>query len=114
MSTGSHTTKKDAEPDTVAAAAAAATRQPAVRRRRRRARLIDRGHEYMDLHDASDSGDDRAPVASMRGAGAQGFTGTAHKTGAGHAAGLTALDTDVSGGGPTMPMMPSSWPKMQP
>lgn len=114
MSTGARATKNEAEPETVATAAAAATRQPAGRRPRRRARLIGRGYEYMDIDDASDSGDDRAVAASTHGAKAQGFTGTAHKTGAGHAAGLTTLAADLSGGGPTMPMMPSSWEKMQP
>ena len=114
MSTGSHTTKKDAEPETVATPAATVARQPAGRRRRRRARLIDRGYEYMDVHDASDSGDDRAAAASTHGAESQGFTGTAHKSGAGQAAGLTALASDLSGGGPTLPMTPSSWAKMQP
>ena len=113
MSIGARTTKNEAESERVAAAAVAATRQPAARRRRRRARLIDRGYEYMDVHDAPDSGDDRTLAASMSGAEALGFNGTARKAGAGQAAGLTALAADLPSG-PTMPMMPSSWSKMQP
>jgi PPE-repeat protein len=112
MSTGARPTTKEPESETVPAAAAAVTRQPTGRRRHRRARVIDRGYEYMDYHDFSERGDEVA--ASMHGAGVQGFTGTAHKSDAGQAVGLTALGADVPGGGATMPMVPSSWPKKQP
>ena len=43
------------------------------------------------------------------GAGPQGFAGTATKTGAGRAAGLTTLADDAFGGRPRMPMIPGTW-----
>lgn len=61
---------------------------------------LGRGYEYMDL--------EPDVTASDQGAGTLGFAGTAQKTSAGQAAGLTTLAGD-STGGPTMPMMPSSW-----
>ena len=90
-------------PDGVeAAAVAAAPREPTQRQRRRRptTQMLGRGYEYMDLEDA-------AP--SVKGAGTQGFAGTAAKTGAGQAAGLATLAEDAFGGGPRMPMMPGTW-----
>lgn len=48
-------------------------------------------------------------TASATGAGPQGFAGTAAKTGAGRAAGLTMLADDTFGGGPRMPMIPGTW-----
>lgn len=104
MSASAGAQKKASETDTAAAAAPAATREQ-VRRRRRRAKVIDRGyrHEYLDL----DS--DAAVTASDQGAGPLGFAGTAGKAAAGQAAGLTTLAGESLGGGPTMPMMPSSW-----
>ena len=47
-------------------------------------------------------------AASDRGAGPQGFTGTARQDAAGPA-GLTALGGGAFGSGPTTPMMPSTW-----
>ncbi|MGO9155804.1 hypothetical protein [Mycobacterium sp.] len=42
-------------------------------------------------------------------AGPQGFAGTATKTGAGRAAGLTTLADDAFGASPRMPMIPGTW-----
>jgi PPE-repeat protein len=109
--------QKTSKPDT-AAAAAADTGERAVRRRRRRVGLIDRGHryEYLELDaetesDPSPGGDEgmAAVTPSEQGAGRQGFAGTAAKSGAGQAAGLTTLASNPLAGGATMPMMPSSW-----
>ncbi|MGH3557522.1 MAG: PPE family protein [Mycobacterium sp.] len=118
MSIGSSAKMKAPESDTAAAAAAAATWEQVRRRRRRKAGLIDRGyrHEYLEPDseaepNASAGGDERVAsvAASDQGAGTLGFAGTADKAGAGQAAGLTTLAGDSLGGGPTMPMMPSSW-----
>jgi PPE-repeat protein len=38
-----------------------------------------------------------------------GFTGTAQRKPVAEAAGLTTLDTDEFGSGPTLPMLPGSW-----
>jgi PPE-repeat protein len=100
--------------DAAEAAAAAAARAPAGRRRRRRPGLLDRGYryEYLELEaDVSPRGEEQlaSVVASDQAAGTLGFAGTTHKAGAGQAAGLTALAGDPLVGGPTMPMMPSSW-----
>jgi len=78
------------------------------RRRRPKTQMLGRGYEYMDLEDEDTSaGGERVAVgASVKGAGTQGFAGTAAKTGAGQAAGLATLADDALGGGPRMPMMP--------
>ncbi len=101
-------------PDGAEAAAVAATpREPAQRQRRLRPKnqMLGRGYEYMDLEDDdASSGEPVAAVAaSVTGAGTQGFAGTAAKTGAGQAAGLTTLADDALSGGPRMPMMPGTW-----
>jgi PPE-repeat protein len=96
-----------------AAAAAATSQGPPQRQRRRRPRtqMLGRGYEYMDLEDeaASPGGERVAAAASAMGAGTQGFAGTAAKTGAGQAAGLTTLADDALGGSLRMPMMPGTW-----
>ena len=73
--------------------------------------MLGRGHEYMDLEDEGDAGRELvgAVTASATGAGPKGFAGTATKTGAGRAAGLTTLADDAFGGGPRMPMIPGTW-----
>jgi PPE-repeat protein len=65
--------------------------------------MIGRGYEYMDL--------DPEPtvVPSERGGGALGFPGTAAKETNTAATGLATLSDDEFGGGPRMPMMPSTW-----
>jgi PPE-repeat protein len=111
--------RKAPEPDIAAAAAAAAAREAARARRRQRARVRQRGYgdEFMDMnHDVDpDWGTPpgKAPVASSmasdRGAGNPGFTGTAAKETAAQAAGLTTLASDEFGSGPRMPMVPGTW-----
>lgn len=110
--------RKAPESDSAAAAAAAAASARAQRqaRRRRRARMQDhyRGYEFMDLDPAADEpvGDPVAradsSIASDRGAGALGFTGTAGKDTVA-AAGLATLAGDEFGNGPSVPMLPGSW-----
>ena len=102
--------RKAPEPDAAAAPAAAATpieKDKTHRRRRARVQMLGRGHEYMDLEDEGELVG--AVAASATGAGPQGFAGTATKTGAGRAAGLTTLADDAFGGGPRMPMIPGTW-----
>jgi PPE-repeat protein len=99
MSVSAGVRRSVAEPDAAAASAGAATEERA-RRRRRRTGLVDRGHRHEYLDPAA---------ASEKGAGALGFAGTARDAGAEPAAGLTTLAGDSLGGGPAMPMMPSTW-----
>jgi hypothetical protein len=101
------------------AAAAASARDRARRRRRRGMGAKDRGHryEFMDLGPHPDAGPgdpDAKPFSetagpSDRGAGPIGFAGAAAKSGVAAAAGLITLDGDELGGGPSRPMLPSSW-----
>jgi PPE-repeat protein len=97
--------------ETAAVAPAAVGPVQRQRRRRPKTQMRGRGYEYMDLEDedASAGGERVAAAASATGAGTQGFAGTAARTGAGHAAGLTTLADDALGGGPRMPMMPGTW-----
>jgi PPE-repeat protein len=108
--------KKAPEPDSAETPAAAATpkeRDKTQRRRRARMQMLGRGYEYLDLEDEDDSGSRELVVGSVAasgtGAGTQGFTGTAAKSGAGQAAGLTTLAGDAFGGGARMPMIPGTW-----
>ncbi|WP_374023278.1 PPE family protein [Mycobacterium sp. HNNTM2301] len=110
--------RKAPEPDSAAAAAAAAAsaREQRRARRRRKAGLQDhyRGYEVMDMEPDVESAPEHpaAPatssVASDRGAGPLGFTGTASK-GSAEATGLTTLAGDDFGGGPSLPLLPGSW-----
>jgi PPE-repeat protein len=105
-STGAGAKKKAPEPDSAAAAAASSAQQAARRQRRRRARQRDYGDEYMDMNvDVEPDWDET--VASDRGAGSLGFTGTARTKAT--ATGLTTLAGDEFGSGPTIPMMPATW-----
>ncbi|MGH3968821.1 MAG: hypothetical protein ACRDTV_12060, partial [Mycobacterium sp.] len=119
MNTGASSSarRKAPEPDSVAAAAAAAGRQEARARRRRRATLRDYGDQFMDM-DVEVDPDWGAPpasepvastVASDRAAGPLGCAGTVGEDALGQAVGLTTLPGDEFGGGPTVPMVPSSW-----
>ena len=108
--------KKAPAPDSAAAPAAAATpleKAKTQRRRRAKAQMLGRGYEYLDLEDLQNDLNDAEPVgavtASATGAGPQGFAGTATKTGARRAAGLTTLADDAFGSGPRMPMIPGTW-----
>lgn len=104
------------------AAALAATQARRKARRRRGAEVKDRGHrdEYMTLDDGpaappAESQPVTRPTStqsSQQGAGAlgaAGLGGTQTKTDAADAAGMTSLDGDSFGNGPTTPMLPNTW-----
>jgi PPE-repeat protein len=103
------------------AAAAAAAREQRRARRRRRAGLRGYGDEFMDMNVEVDPDWDAPPgeqpvastVASDQGAGPLGFAGTVRKETA-EAAGLTTLAGDEFGGGPRMPMLPTTWQNQEP
>ncbi|OBI20947.1 hypothetical protein A5712_16925 [Mycobacterium sp. E2327] len=116
MGTGAQ--RKTPEPDSAAAAAVAGTsaREQERARRRRRAATHDhhRGYryEYVDPEWETDDEpgfDTAATAASDVGAGPLGFAGTA-RTQTASAAGLATLAGDEFGGGPSVPMMPQTWP----
>ncbi|MUM15853.1 PPE family protein [Mycobacterium sp. CBMA271] len=104
---------RDSVTEQAATAAAVAARQ--ARRRRNRAKQKGRGVEHMDM-DATTAPDSVAgtdgagqnAMASHRGAGRMGFSGTAPGTDTA-AAGLTTLERDAFSGGARAPMMPSTW-----
>ncbi|OBH26567.1 PPE family protein [Mycobacterium sp. E1319] len=111
---GAGAQRKAPEPDSAAAPAAAgasaAERQRQRRRRRARLQQHQRGYEYADLE--SDDPPEREAsdaVASERGAGAFGFTGTVAR-GTAEASGLATLGVDDFAGGPSVPMVPRTWP----
>ncbi len=109
MSASTRTKQNALEADAAGAAAAAAGRAPADRRRRRRAGLLDRGYRYEYMDFDADEEPVASVVASDQAAGTLGFAGAAPKASAAQAAGLTTLPGDSLGGGPTIPLMPSSW-----
>lgn len=91
--------------------AAPAEQQAADRRRREKLRQLGRGYEYMDPEPESTPGGDSParPVASNRGGGQLGFSGTAGKPDTGRPAGLARSATSPADGGATTPMMPNTW-----
>ncbi|WP_310786764.1 PPE family protein [Mycobacterium sp. Z3061] len=95
---------KAPEPDSAAAAAAAAARRKARKRRQQGEPQRAYADEFADITDDSDP----QAVESDQGAGSLGFTGTARKGGV-RAAGLITLAGDSFGGGPTLPMIPTTW-----
>lgn len=99
-------------PAIAAASAAASARERRRARKKRGAIARDYGDEYMDMDTEIDSGpapvDEPRVMASSKGAGPMGFSGTA-ATGSAEAAGLTTMPSDSFGGGPVNPMMPSTW-----
>ncbi len=103
--------KKATEPDFAAAAAGESARE-ARARRRRRAAIRERGYgnEFMDLQTdpPGDGAPESSPTASDRGAGPLGFSGVRDKAEA-TTTGLTTLDEAELGGGPSAPMLPSTW-----
>jgi PPE-repeat protein len=118
MSTSASSSAKKKAPASgaaAAAAAAAAAREAARARRRQRSRQRGYGDEYMDMNidvEPDWGGPPGAETgASDRGAGTLGFAGTARKEAVAEAAGLATLAGDEFGGGPKMPMMPSTWEK---
>lgn len=98
----------------VPAAAGAARRSSSdavrARRRHRAGRRKDVADEFMDI--TSEAGlppaADGAGV-SQSGAGPLGFAGTVHRADDIPGLGLTTLDGDDFGGGPTVPMLPGTW-----
>ncbi|MEX3657406.1 hypothetical protein ABFW09_32480, partial [Mycolicibacterium fortuitum] len=104
--------KKATEPDSAAAAAGESARE-ARARRRRRAAIRERGHgnEFMDLQPDPpvDAAPESSPTASDRGAGPLGFSGVRDKATAMRTTGLTTLGEAGLGGGPSAPMLPSTW-----
>ena len=102
------TVKKKAPERDIGTAGAGEHSREARARRRRRAAMRDSGHgnEYMDLDADSQGG--AAPAVSDRGAGPLGFSGVRDKPDA-TTTGLTTLDDAEFGGGPTTPLLPSTW-----
>jgi PPE-repeat protein len=108
--------RKTPESDAAAAAAGAAARDQARARRRRRTKQRDYADEFADMNVDVEPDWDGPPgeepvastVASDRGAGTLGFAGTVSKDSA-QAAGLATLSDDEFGGGPRMPMLPTTW-----
>jgi PPE-repeat protein len=94
-------------PVAAAAVAAAATRERTRTRRRQRAKQPGQADEFMDMNVDVDP-DWGAPMASDRGAGPLGFSGTLAKSSE-QAAGLATLLGDEFGAGPTVPMVPGTW-----
>ncbi|BDB40119.1 PPE family protein [Mycobacterium kiyosense] len=93
---------------TVPASGAAAASSAAARaRRRRRAPLHDHSDEFVNADLDVDPIWEDGAQASERGAGT--FAGTIPRETLSRAAGLTALAGDEFGGGPRMPMTPSTW-----
>jgi PPE-repeat protein len=110
------TPTSDTAPAPSAAATNAATQNQQAQRRRRRAGLRGHGNEYMDMNvqvepdwDTPEDEQPRSTVASDHGAGSLGFTGAAPRDDGPQAGGLTTLPDDTFGGGPAMPMRPSTW-----
>ena len=93
----------------VAAVAAVADPVTATARHgnRRRGRLIDPGYRYEYLEE--DDPDLAPGRPSQTRHSAAGFTGTFGKIGLARAGGLTDLTGDEYGGGPTLPMLPTTW-----
>ncbi len=94
-------------PEMAAAAAAAAAKRPT--RRRRRTMHSDHYDEFADMNVDVDPDWSAATVSSDRGSGPLGFSGTVSKNDD-RASGLTTLNDDGFGNGPTMPMLPNTWP----
>jgi PPE-repeat protein len=94
-------------PVAAAAAVAAAAQERTRKRRRQRAQQHGQADEFMEMNVDVDP-DWGAPMASDRGAGPLGFSGTLTKSSE-QAAGLATLSDDGFGGGPSMPMLPNTW-----
>jgi PPE-repeat protein len=101
--------KKAPEPDAAGAAAGAAAGTQAQARRRRRAKVRGHGDEFMEMNVEVEPDWGDSTLASDQGAGALGFAGTARGGAAVAASGLATLTGDGFGGGPSVPMMPSTW-----
>lgn len=106
-------TKAKAPAEGIPAAAAGVAARDKRRSRRRRSAIMPE-HQYADevldydpLPDPS-APDEPAATASSSSAGPMGFGGTASR-GDADAAGLMTLSDDEFGGGPTVPMLPTTW-----
>lgn len=101
-------------PAFAAASVAAPTAATARLRRRQRARQREYGDAFMDVNAEPDweVPPDTEPaastVASDRGGGPLGFSGTVSQNDA-RAAGLATLEDDGFGGGPATPLVPKTW-----
>lgn len=96
-SVGARARAKAPEPDSAAVAAATAARRAARRRRQQGEPERHHADEFADMPSGSDSG-----------AGPLGFTGTMAREQV-RPAGLITLAGDAFGGGPTIPMVPTTW-----
>ena len=94
-----------------AAAAEAAFRATDRIRKRRRQRGRQQAHadEFMEMNVDVEPEWDASTAPSDRDAGPLGFSGTV-SNGAEQATGLATLAGDGFGGGPSMPMLPNTWP----
>jgi PPE-repeat protein len=95
-------------PAAAAAVAAGATDRTRTRRRQR-GRQHAHAHEFMDMNVDVEPEWDASTAPSDRDAGPLGFSGTVSK-GAEQATGLATLAGDGFGGGPSVPMLPNTWP----
>jgi PPE-repeat protein len=101
--------RKTPEAESAAAVTAAAAKERARARRRRRAQQHGRADEFADMNiDVNPEWGAGSTEASDQGAGSLGFAGTVTK-GETHATGLATLSGDDFGGGPQMPMLPTTW-----
>lgn len=105
-------TSRGASKAPAAAAAVAAAKDRTRTRRRRRVRLQAHSHEYMDMNVDVEPDWGATAAAADRGAGPLGFSGTVAK-GSGQASGLATLSEDGFGGGPSVPMLPNTWPSAE-
>jgi PPE-repeat protein len=120
---GAGAQRKAPEPDTAAAAAAAGVPAKEKERARRRRRMAMHDHHRAHRHEflGADAEYDKIVAEipeknvatrawpSDHGGGAGGFAGTGRRDAAAGPAGLATLAGDAFGGGPAMPMMPSTW-----
>lgn len=100
---------KAPEPDIAAVAAATAARRKARKRRAQGEPQRAYADEFADITDDFDPPSE----ASDRGAGSLGFAGTVSRDSV-RPAGLTTLSGDPFGGGPTLPMIPTTWDAERP
>jgi PPE-repeat protein len=103
-------TSRGASKAPAAAAAVPSGAKVRIRTRRcQRARLHSHAHEFMDMNVDVEPDWTVLTAESDRGAGVLGFSGTVAKGGE-WATGLATLSDDGFGGGPSMPMLPNTWP----
>jgi PPE-repeat protein len=116
---GAGAQRKAPQPDIAAAPVAAAVPAKEKERARRRRRMAMHEHhrayryEFLGADPAAAAIPEKVVAtrawASDRGGGAGGFPGTSRREAVAGPAGLATLAGDSFGGGPAMPMMPSTW-----